>query len=125
MSVLGGAAGGMLTSGAWVALGLPLDTIWAGGLVGFVAGAMLSFIVFKGAVMLFTSLGGSILITTGLLAICFSNSPDKVKALAFGAKWFVPTLLLIPMVAGIVLQYKFLQGAKDWSLEKPSGKISL
>jgi len=124
VSLLGGAAGGMLTSGAWLALGLPKDTFWAGGLVGFVAGAMLSFIVFKGAVMLFTSLGGSILITTGLLAICYNNSPEKVQALAFGERWFVPTLLLIPMVAGIVLQYKFLQGAKDWSLEKPSGKIS-
>ena len=124
VSLLSGAAGGMLTSGAWLALGLPMDTFWAGGLVGFVAGAMLSFIVFKGAVMLFTSLGGSILMTTGLLAICYNNSPEKVQALAFGEKWFVPTLLLIPMVAGIILQYKFLQGAQDWSLEKPSGKIS-
>lgn len=127
VSILGGAAGGVLSSGAWLALGLPMDTFWAGALVGFVAGAMLSFIVFKGAVMLFTSLGGSVLLTTGLLAICYNNSPDKlkVKALIFNESWFVPTLLLLPMIAGIILQYKFLQGAKDWSLEKPTGKISL
>jgi hypothetical protein len=124
VSLLGGAAGGLLSGGAWLALGLPRDMFWAGGLVGFVAGAMLSFIVFKGAVMLFTSLGGSVLIVTGLLAICYNNSPEKVQALAFGERWFVPTLLTIPMIAGIVLQYKLLQGAKDWSLEKPSGKIS-
>lgn len=124
VSLLGGAAGGMLSSGAWLALGLPMDTFWAGALVGFVAGAMLSFIVFKGAVMLFTSLGGSILVATGLLAICYSNNPEKVRALTYDESWFMPTLLVIPMIAGIVLQYKFLQGAKDWSLERPSGKFS-
>jgi len=62
VSLLGAASGGILTAGVWLALGLPQEYVWAGGLIGLIAGGMISFIVFKIAVILFTSLGGSILL---------------------------------------------------------------
>jgi hypothetical protein len=53
--VLGAVSGGILTAGVgwrWTASGIRLG----GGLVGLIAGGMISFIVFKIAVILFTSL---------------------------------------------------------------------
>src|SRR4030042_4402106 len=116
--LLSAAAGGTLTAGGWIAAGLPEQYIWAGALTGVIACAMISFIVFKISVMLFTSFGGGILLVAGVLAILYQNIVDaeKLKQVVFEQKWFLPLILLIPMVLGIFLQYKFIKGAKNWDI---------
>jgi hypothetical protein len=118
VSILGAAAGGVLTGGGWLALGLPEQYIWAGGLVGLVAGGMISFIIFKAAVMLFTSLGGSALMLVGALAVVYRymGAPTRLEDLVFNQKWFLPLVLLGPMVVGMILQYRFIEHAKDWNI---------
>jgi hypothetical protein len=118
VTFLGALAGGMLTGGAWLAVGLPEKYIWAGGLVGLIAGGMISFIVFKIAVMLFTSLGGSGLMVIGILAIIYQymEADEKLKQLVFEHKWFLPAMLLAPMVVGVLLQNKFIKGTKNWNI---------
>ena len=118
VSLLGAAAGGILTTGLWLAFGLPMDYFWAGGLVGLVAGGMLSFIVFKGAIMLFTCLGGSALMMTGILAIFNKNviSPERLHELLLHTAWFLPVMFGVPMIAGLFLQHKFIKKSADWSL---------
>ncbi|MHC4763460.1 MAG: hypothetical protein ACYS71_08890 [Planctomycetota bacterium] len=69
VSILGAAAGATLTAGLWYAFRMPEEYIWAGGLIGLIAGGMISFIVFRIAVMLFSSLGGSGLMVAGVLAL--------------------------------------------------------
>ncbi len=118
VSILGAAAGGILTSGVWYACGLPEQYIWAGGLVGVVAGGMISFIIFKVAVILFSSMWGSGLIVVGFLAVLhnYSRTAELVERLVFNVKWFLPTMLTVPVVIGIFLQHKFLKSSKDWDL---------
>ncbi len=118
VSILGAVAGGILTGGGWLALGLPQQYIWAGGLVGLIAGGMISFIVFKAAVMLFTSLGGSGLLVVGILAVTYQymGSQAKLEQLVFQQRWFLPVILLAPMVLGMILQYRFIGHAKDWNI---------
>jgi len=117
--VLGAVAGGILTSGIWLAFGLPADYFWAGGLVGLVAGGMLRFVAFKGAVMLFTSLGGSMLVATGVLAICHLyvfRSPNQIHTVLLNEKWFLPVILVLPMMIGMYFQHKFMKNEQDWSV---------
>ena len=118
VSILGAVAGGLLTSGIWYACGLPERYIWAGALIGIIAGGMISFIIFKIAVMLFASLGGSILIVTGLLAVLYiyPQTKQQVEELVFNNKWFLPLMLMIPTAVGIIVQNKFIKGSKDWSV---------
>jgi len=118
VTLLGAAAGGILTGGGWLAAGLPQSYIWAGALVGVIAGAMISFIVFKIAVMLFTSLGGSALMVVGILAVMYQHmgAAEKLQQLVFEQKWFLPVVLLTPMAVGIILQYRFIKSAKDWGI---------
>lgn len=118
VSILGAAAGGILTAGIWYACGLPEDYMWAGGLVGVVAGGMISFIVFKIAVILFSSMWGSGLIVVGFLALMhnYAQTAALVERLVFNVKWFLPTMLIVPVVIGIILQHKFLKSSKDWDL---------
>lgn len=122
VSLLGAAAGGVLTTGIWYAFGLPGKYILAGAIIGIIAGGMISFIVFKVAIMLFTSLGGGILIITGLLSLLnryesMQEPPtETMKDLFYNQNWFAPVLLMAPTIIGIILQNKFIKGSKDWNL---------
>ena len=118
VSILGAAAGGILTAGLWYACKLPEQYIWAGGLVGVVAGGMISFIIFRIAVMLFSSLGGSGLMVVGTLALLYlyPQTTEQVKELVFTTKWFLPAALLVPTAVGIILQNRFVKGSKDWNI---------
>ncbi|MFH1719585.1 MAG: hypothetical protein ABIF19_19720 [Planctomycetota bacterium] len=116
--LLGAAAGGILTSGIWYACGLTETYIWAGALIGIVAGGMMGFIVFKAAVILFSSLWGSGLTVVGALALLYlyDKTAEPVEALVFNLKWFLPTVLTVPTLIGVILQHKFVKSAKDWDL---------
>lgn len=115
---LGAAAGGILSGGVWYAFELPGQYIWAGALAGAIAGGMISFIVFKLAVVLFTSFGGGTLIVTALLAILhrYMVPADRVQNLVFNHHWFLPVALFVPTIAGIIIQNKFIKGSKEWHL---------
>ena len=116
--VLGAAAGGIVTSGIWYASGLPERYILAGALIGMVAGGMISFIIFKIAVVLFSSMGGSALMVVGMLALLYRymNTDGQIERLVCEQKWFMPVALMVPTIAGIILQNKFIKSSKDWDL---------
>ena len=116
--LLGAVAGGILSSGIWYASGLPERYILAGALIGMVAGGMISFIVFKVAVILFSSLGGSCLIVVGSLAILYiyPQTSERLEEIIFTKKWFLPTILTAPTLIGVVLQNKFVKDSKDWDM---------
>lgn len=121
--ILGAVAGGILTAGLWYAFELPQMYIWAGGAVGAVAGGMISFIVLKAAVMLFTSMGGSVITVVGLLALLHLYeteievpSTTHIHDLVFDQNWFLPVALLIPTIIGIIAQNKFIQHSHKWEL---------
>jgi len=120
--ILGAVAGGVLTGGLWYAFELPQMYIWAGAIVGVVAGGMISFIVLKVAVMLFTSLGGSTITVVGTLALLhlyetMANPPTaNIHDLVFDQNWFLPVALLLPTLIGMAMQNKFVRHSKKWEL---------
>lgn len=118
VSALGAIAGGLFTSGIWYACGLTEKYIWVGALVGIVAGGMISFIVFRIAVMLFSSIGGSGLIVMGVLAVLYMypQTKEHVQELFFTKRWFLPIALMVPTLVGIIVQNKFIKGSQDWSV---------
>jgi hypothetical protein len=119
VSFLGGISGAVLAAGATLALGLhDQRLILAGGLMGLIAGGMISFIIFKIAVILFTSLGGSVLVAVGILAVICHNlmaSQDELNTFIQQNQWFVPAIVLVPMAIGVFLQNKFMKAAPDWN----------
>jgi hypothetical protein len=118
VSFLAAAAGAIIAAGVWYAFNLPENYIWAGALVGGVAGGMISFIVYKIAVMLFSSFGGSGLILAGVLALMHLYPPtkDQIQNLVFNEQWFLPMALIIPTVLGVYFQNKFIKSSPDWSI---------
>lgn len=118
VSILGALAGALIAASIWYACNLPEQYIWAGALTGLVAGGMISFIIFKLSVMLFTSLWGSILVTSGLMALLYlyERTALQVKNLVFDKKWFLPVVVIVPTIIGVLLQYKFFKDSKDWEM---------
>ncbi|MBC8379014.1 MAG: hypothetical protein H8E62_07565 [Planctomycetes bacterium] len=126
VSILGAAAGGILTGGIWYACGLPQMYIWAGVIIGVVAGGLISFILLKASVMLFTSLGGSVLLTTGLLGLLhqyetYIKDPPTTYVHDFifldHYQWFLPVAIIVPTVIGMIVQNKFIKHSQKWEVK--------
>ena len=120
VAVLGAVAGGILSAGIWHSCNLPQQFVWAGALTGIVAGFMISFVVFKLSVMLFTSLSGTSLIIVGVFALMyryetFSCDPPTthLNDLYYGNGWFLPLLLTAGTLLGILMQFRGGKGAKE------------
>jgi len=118
VSILGAIAGGVVTSGIWYGCGLTEKYIWAGALIGIIAGGMISFIVFKVAIMLFSSLGGSTLMVVGILALLYQYQPthEQVEYVVFKNKWFLPLALMAPTAIGLLIQNSFVKRSKEWEV---------
>lgn len=122
VSMLGAVAGGIITSGIWFAFELPQQYIWAGAIIGIIAGGMISFIVFRISVMLFTSMGGGILVLVGFLALLHlyeksqPESTNYVYTLVNGHNWFLPAALIFTTAVGMIIQNKLVKGASGWKL---------
>ncbi|MCK5175462.1 MAG: hypothetical protein KAR47_18855, partial [Planctomycetes bacterium] len=120
--ILGAVSGAVFTGGVWYAFGLPQMYLWAGAAVGGVAGGMISFIVFKAAVMLFTSMGGSAILMSGLLALGHLYEQTKVEPttdihdLVFESTWFLPVILLAPTIIGFCTQHKLIKKSSEWKI---------
>ncbi len=118
VSLLGILAGGILAGGLWYACSFPESYLWAGGLIGAVAGGMIPFIVFKASVMLFSSLGGSALILAGVLALLHIYPPtrEQIQLYVYGQRWFLPVSLAVSTAVGVYWQNRFLKGAPSWQV---------
>ncbi len=121
--ILGAGAGGLMTGGLWYAFGLPQIYIWSGAAVGVVAGGMISFIVLKAAVMLFTSMGGTIIVVTGALGLLqqyqvhvlqMASDKTDVYQWVHDLKWFLPAALIVPSLLGVYLQNRFIKLSSKW-----------
>jgi hypothetical protein len=119
VSVLAAIAGGIITGGIWYACGLPQEYMWVGALVGAVAGGMISFIVFKISVMLFTSLAGTAMVLTGVLALLHLYEPSAkgIQDIVLSHVWVVPAALIVPTIGFVFLQNKFVKGSSSWEVQ--------
>ena len=118
VSLLGAFAGAVFTAGIWYAVGLNEKYILAGAMIGMVGGGMISFIVFRIAVILFTSTGGGALVLTGGLALLYryTSMQAEIEHVVLHQKWVLPVGLMVPMLAGLIAQHKFVKGSKEWEI---------
>jgi hypothetical protein len=120
VAILGAVAGGILAAGIWHSCNLPQEFVWAGALTGIVAGGMVSFVIFKLSVMLFTSLSGTSLIVVGAFALVyryetFATDPPTthLNQLYYSNGWFLPLLLIAGTLLGILLQFRSTKGSQE------------
>lgn len=116
VAVMGGFFGALLGLSLWRTAGLDPNFAWSGGLVGLVAFGMLSFALFRGSIIMYTSLQGSVMLIFGLLGMIYkyqSLSPQITSAMSL-RPLLLPILIFIPMMIGLIFQ----QSAKETPSQK-------
>ncbi|MGB7157709.1 MAG: hypothetical protein WBD40_06560 [Tepidisphaeraceae bacterium] len=106
VAVMGGLYGFLLGAAIWRTGGLEARYAWAGGGMGLIGFGMLSFILFRGSIMMYTSLQGSVMLVFGLLGLIFkyqSLSPKLLASLT-SQPIVLPLSIFIPTVLGLIYQ---------------------
>lgn len=106
VAIMGGSFGMILGASVWRACNLDLLYAWSGGMMGLIFFGMLSFLLFRGSVMMYTSLQGSVMLVFGLLGLIYKYqdlAPRITENLT--AKAFVlPLVIFVPATLGLIWQ---------------------
>jgi hypothetical protein len=112
VAAMGGIFGMLLGASIWRASNQDPHYAWAGGMMGLIFFGMLSFMIFRGSVMMFMSLQGSVMLVFGALGLIYKYQdlgPKLTEHLT--AKSFVlPMLIFIPATLGLIWQQTHYSG---------------
>jgi hypothetical protein len=106
VAIMGGCFGALLGASLWRTLNLDPELVWAGALVGLVSFGLVSFILFRGSVMMYTSLQGSFMLVFGILGLIYQYeefAADVTRHLKVQPYW-LPAAIFIPAVIGLIFQ---------------------
>ncbi len=119
VAIMGGLIGMVIGMSIWRAMGIDPRFAAAGGGMGLIFCGMLSFILFRTSVMMFTSLQGSIMLIIGILGVIYKFQgidsqlmDDKLSVSPF----IMPMAVFISAVAGII--YQNTQGSGEVPAKK-------
>jgi hypothetical protein len=114
VAIFGGLTGAFLGANAWtLSNASPADAQWAGACMGFIAMALLSFVVFRLVVVAFTSIGGAaMMVLGGITALMHVPSwQEGIRQGLASNRFIVPLLVTVAAVAGFVIQESRVRGA--------------
>jgi hypothetical protein len=106
VALMGGFFGALLGASLWHTMILPPNLTWAGALVGLMGFGLLSFILFRGSVMMYTSLQGAFMMVFGILGLIYQYhqfASDVTTHLKVEPYW-LPACIFIPAVLGLIFQ---------------------
>jgi hypothetical protein len=106
VAAMGGAFGLLLGASVWRSAGLEPNYAWSGGLTGLVFFGMLSFLLFRGSIMMFTSLQGSVMLIFGLLGLIYKyqDMAPRVNENLSLRPFLLPMFILVPATIGLIYQ---------------------
>jgi hypothetical protein len=106
VAIMGGTFGALLGACVWRTVGLDPSFTWAGALMGIIAGGLLCFILFRGCVMMYTSLQGAVMLIFGILGLLFKYQELAPKIGTYMAvkPFLLPMAVFIPTIIGIIYQ---------------------
>jgi hypothetical protein len=106
IAIMGGVFGALLGASIWRACNLEANYAWAGGAMGLIFFGMLSFLVFRGSIMMFTSLQGAVMLVFGLLGLIYKyqDLAPKVSDNLMQRQFLLPLMIFIPATLGLIWQ---------------------
>jgi hypothetical protein len=106
VAVMGGLFGAMLGLTAWKMFGLEGGFAWTGAMMGLIACGLFCFIVFRGSVMAYTSLQGSVMVIFGMLSLVFKYSwfAETLSYSFRGKPFLLPMTVFIATILGLIYQ---------------------
>ena len=106
VAVMGGLFGAVLGLTVWRTFGLEPGFSWTGGMMGLIACGLLCFIIFRGSVMTYTSLQGSVMLVFGILSLIYKYqwfAPTVTQSLQV-KPFLLPMTVFIATILGLIYQ---------------------
>ena len=106
VTIMGGIFGAALGASLWRQASLQPELAWAGALSGLIFFGMLSMIIFRGSVIVYTSLQGSVMLVFGIIGLVYKYqavAPD-ITATLNQKSFILPMAVLVPMLVGLLFQ---------------------
>jgi len=113
VAVVGGICGALVGAAIWRTVGLEPTLAWAGAMTGLVGFGMLSFILFRGSIIMYTSLQGAMMLILGVLGLMFKH-PDfipRVTQTMTTQPFVLPVAVFIPAILGLIYQQTHAGGS--------------
>jgi hypothetical protein len=112
VTVMGGICGSVLGAGLWLSGGLNPEFSWAGALTGLVSFGLLSFILFRGSIIMYTSLQGALLLVLGLFGLLFKYQDfyPRITQQINTQPLMLPLAVVVPAILGLIYQQKRTPG---------------
>lgn len=106
VAVLGGICGALVGASVWRTVSLDPSFAWAGAMTGLVGFGLFSFILFRGSVIMYTSLQGAIMVIIGVLGVAFKYQEiaPKIASSMNTTPLALPIAVLIPTILGLIYQ---------------------
>jgi hypothetical protein len=113
VAIMGGIFGMLLGASVWRACGQDAQYAWSGGMMGLIFFGMLSFMLFRGSVMMYTSLQGSVMLVFGLLGLIYKYQEiaPKVTEHLTARAFILPLMIFVPATLGLIWQQTQYPGA--------------
>ena len=113
-AALGAVCGALLGAAVWKMANLDPAYAWSGALTGAVALGLLSFIIFRISVILFTAMQGSVMLVLGMLGMAYRYDAlrPRLNDSLSATPMILPGMVLVLMLMGLGYQY----------LKSPAGK---
>jgi hypothetical protein len=124
VAVFGGLTGAFLGANAWTLTNAsPQDAQWAGACMGFIALALLSFVVFRLVVVLFTSIGGGAMVVLGGITLLMQvpSWQSAIRDSLTANQHLIPLLVTVAAAVGFVIQESRVRAAGGGGGEKAKG----
>lgn len=124
VAAMGGLFGAVLGFTLWRTFGLEPGFAWTGGCMGLIACGLLCFIVFRGSVMAYTSLQGSVMLVFGILSLAYKYqdfAPRLSQSLQV-KPFLLPMVIFIATILGLIYQQNSSFGAAPAAPGAPAKK---
>lgn len=108
VAVCGGLVGAVIGMLIWAYCEQPVEMAWAGGLIGLVVLGMLSFILFKTSVILFTCVQGSAMLVLGATALLmkYTSWSSDINNNLVNKPALMPILISSVAILGLLWQHQ-------------------
>jgi hypothetical protein len=106
IAAMGGIFGALLGASIWRQAGLDPAFAWSGAMTGLVAFGLFAFVVFRGSIIMYTSLQGAVMLVFGLLGMIYKYQEvaPRVTTNMNARAFILPLCVFIPAMIGLIYQ---------------------
>lgn len=111
VAFMGGLYGAVVGACLWRAFDLDPRFIWSGAGMGLITGGLFTFILFRGCVMMLTSLQGAVMLAGGVMSLLgkYNGSTPRLNESLQVRPMLTPMVLFIATVLGMLYQQNSLK----------------